>query len=263
MSDKHLTPERLNERRAEAVRLRLDGMTVAEAAARTGLSAPTVSAAWKAFREGGWGAVPVRARGRRAGQATRLDTAAQQALIARLAEYPEGSEPAWSSRALAEALSDAPGRDAPGRISPRAIDHWLAARDLKPEPRAPDAVGHKRNRLGRWYRQQVAPVLAEVRKAGGSTWQGGVRVARPAAPSPDLPRYQLYLHGKRGVLYTRCLPAPPRVDDYLALFQRLLDPASGAPVALVFHGAYFQAAPDIGRWLDEHPTFRLLPWPVG
>ncbi len=50
-----MSPEALNEQRKKAVRLRLDGHTVAVVSQRTGLSAPTVSAAWKAFREGGMG----------------------------------------------------------------------------------------------------------------------------------------------------------------------------------------------------------------
>lgn len=259
MSTKDLTPEKLNERRFEAVRLRLDGHTVAETAARTGLSAPTVSAAWKAFREGGWEAVPVRPRGRKAGQATRLDTAGQQVLDECLRELPESAEPAWSSRALADALTEA-GHD----VSPRAIDHWLEARDLKPEPMALEALERKRGQAGRWYRQQVAPALEQVRQSGGAIWQGGVRVARPDDAESTAPRrYQLYLHGKRGVLYTQVLPAPPMVEDYLRLFQRLLDQADGKPVALVFHGAYFRAAAEVGRWIDQNSKMRLIAVPAG
>lgn len=264
MSAKHSTPEELNERRIEAVRLRLDGHTVAEAAARTGLSAPTVSAAWKAFREGGWEAVPVRPRGRKAGQGVRLDASGERALVSRLAEQPPGDAPAWSSRALARELNQETLKDAGHDVSPRAIDHWLAARGLKPDPMALEALERQRGQAGRWYRQQVAPVFEEVRKAGGSIWQGGVRVVHPSDTHPDEPRrYQLYLHGKRGALHSRVLTAPPVVDDYLALFQRLLDQAGGKPVALVFQGAYFRAVPAIHRWLDAHPRMRLVMVPAG
>lgn len=251
MSTKHLSPESITERRLEAVRLRLDGVTVAETAARTGLSAPTVSAAWKAFREGGWEAVPVRQRGRRAGQAERLDEAAQAALVALLATLPATPDPGWSSRALAEALAQEGHR-----VSPRAIEHWLAAQGLKPAPLALDDLARERSTAGRWFRQQVQPVGEGVRQAGGAVWQGGVRVARPARDAA--PRYQLYLHGKRGALYTRVLATPPRADDYLALFERLLEQADGKPLALVFHGAYFRAVPAIHRWLETHPAMRLV-----
>jgi len=257
LSAKHLSPEVLNDRRLEAVRLRLDGHTVAETAARTGLSAPTVSAAWKAFREGGWEAVPVRPRGRKAGQAERLNAEARQALTAHLAEWPEAQVPAWSSRALSEAL-----KEAGQKVSPRAIEHWLEAQGLKPEAWSLAALERRQGQAGRWYRQQVAPVFEEVRQAGGAFWAGGVQAPLPRS-SGEPRRYSLYLHGKRGVLYTRVLTAPPRAGDYLALFERLLAQAGGKPVALVFHGAWFQVVPEIGEWLKRHPSFRLLPWPAG
>ncbi|MCG5513988.1 helix-turn-helix domain-containing protein [Ectothiorhodospira shaposhnikovii] len=257
MITKYLSPENLSERRLEAVRLRLDGHTVAETAVRTGLSAPTVSAAWKAFREGGWESVPVRPRGRKPGQCNSLDDAAQAVMVARLSEWPEGEAPAWSSRHLAKALAEA-GHP----VSARAVDHWLQARDLKPESLTTEALAHHRGSTGRWYRRRAKSVIEVVHQADGRVWLGGARVARPAEPFPGLPRYQLYLHGKRSVLYTRCLGFPPLASDYLGLFQRLLDQASGKPVALVFHGACFQFSPEVRRWLDAHPDFHLLNRPM-
>ena len=50
----------LNERRVAAVRMRVDGATIDQTAAETGLSRPTVINAFKAYRAGGWEAVPVR-----------------------------------------------------------------------------------------------------------------------------------------------------------------------------------------------------------
>src|SRR5216117_3070151 len=61
---RNITVEALNERRLEAVRLRLSGLSVEEAAHRTNLSTATVISAMKAYRRGGWTAVPVAARGR-------------------------------------------------------------------------------------------------------------------------------------------------------------------------------------------------------
>jgi sulfate adenylyltransferase subunit 2 len=54
----------LNKRRRRAVKLRLAGVSVAKAAARAGLSQPTVISAVKEYRRGGWAAVPVAPRGR-------------------------------------------------------------------------------------------------------------------------------------------------------------------------------------------------------
>jgi bifunctional enzyme CysN/CysC len=61
---RQITVAALNQRRRKAVELRLAGRPVAKTALKTGLSEPTVIAALKAYRLGGWNAVPVGPRGR-------------------------------------------------------------------------------------------------------------------------------------------------------------------------------------------------------
>ncbi len=250
---KDFSPDVLNERRLEAVRLRLDGHTVAEVAKRTGLSAPTISAAWKAFREGGWEAVPIRQRGRPKGEGTQLGTGEHQLLWQCLADQPPAPLAAWNTRALAKAVAQATDK-AP---SPRTIDHWLDDQGLKPTPLALEGVERKRSTAGRWVRQQVMPIVEQINKGGGSNWQGGVRVVTQTDTTSR--RYQLYLHGKRGALFTRCLASPPNADDYLAMFERL---AADGPAALIFHGAFFQASPEIRRWLEQNPQMQLMAVPA-
>ena len=63
-SGRNITVDALNDRRLNAVKLRLSGVSVAETAVRSGLSRPTVIDAFKAYTSGGWGAVPVAPRGR-------------------------------------------------------------------------------------------------------------------------------------------------------------------------------------------------------
>lgn len=253
---KHLSPEVLNNRRVLAVRLRLEGHTVAHACQRSGLSAPTVSAAWKAFLEGGWQAVPVKPRGRRQGSGEVMNAAARQWLRELLNTWPPCGRPAWNSRALAEALSET---DPAVKISPRAIEHWWADQGLRIERVELEGLARRRSNEGRWYRQQVKPGFDAAVKGGGVCWQGGVRVVPATTDAP--PCYQLYLHGKRGALHMRCFSVPPLASDYIDLFSRLLDEANGKPVALVFHGAYFQASAEVGDWLAAQPLMRLMPFP--
>ena len=91
--------EELNQLRRKAVELRLAGTTVKETAAQTGLSAPTVTAATKAYREGGWDAVPVGPRGRPRSDAAPTDTASsqhtsqEQTVIAPSLPVPDMPEP--------------------------------------------------------------------------------------------------------------------------------------------------------------------------
>jgi sulfate adenylyltransferase subunit 2 len=89
---RNIKVQALNERRLGAVKLRLSGISVAETARRTGLSQPTVIGALKAYRERGWGAVPVGPRGRgvrKEGPAPRHEPLEQN--IKHLAVAPPGA----------------------------------------------------------------------------------------------------------------------------------------------------------------------------
>lgn len=246
MSIKHLSPETLSQRRLEAVRARLDGLTVAATARRTGLSAPTVSAAWKAFCQGGWKAVPVSERGRPQGKAAQLTAEMRQALWHLVQRPSPASEPGWSSAALAAEAGAVQGEALPRR----SVEHWWQAQGLKTAPWPLSDWARERSSRGRWYRQTVAPVWRRLPRAG-QRWQGGVR----RVPHPQRVLYQLYFHGPRGRLWMRCFTCPPRAEDYLAVFRVL---AGQAPAGLVFHGADLAASPEIQAWLAEQHEFYVL-----
>ncbi|WP_167470102.1 helix-turn-helix domain-containing protein [Vreelandella andesensis] len=254
MATKHLSPEVLNERRKQAVRLRLDGYTVAVASQQTGLSAPTVSAAWKAFREGGWAAVPVKPRGRLKGQANVLSADIQALLWQMLYQEPQDNllhtMPGWGSADLAEWLNTYHAVE----LSQRAIEHWWEAEGLKHEPWRLNHFAKQRSQEGRWFRKSVLPRFAQLKDAD-QRWQGGVR--RVAHPSGSI--YQIYLHGSRGRLLMRCFKKPPEAKAYVAVFEAL---ASLGAAALVFHGALFSASPEVTAWLDQQPSFWLVPVPA-
>lgn len=247
---KHLSPEKINERRINAVQLRLDGLTVVQVCERTGLSAPTISAAWKAFREGGWAAVPVQPRGRHKGQANVLAPEFKATLWHSLYALPSGGEPGWSSAALARCLEDTHGQP----VSQRAVEHWWQEEHLKREPWPLASLSKERSARGRWYRQAVAPVFKQLNSAA-QRWQGGVR----HLPHPDGSLYQIYLHGSRGRLWMRGFQRPPVAEDYLTTLKAL---AANGPAALVFHGAALSAAPELNAWLAAQRDFWLVPVPA-
>lgn len=197
--------------------------------------------------------MPVRPRGRHKGNTKRLREPEREYLWQRLSRWPTDKSPGWTSRELAEALSDETGQ----KVSPRAVEHWLEARDLKPAPMSLEAAA-RRSRKGRWLRQQVQPVVERVRSLGGTQWRGGVRVVTNSNDR-QAPCYQLYVHGKRGVLYTCLFASPPKARDYIELFERLADQG---PTALIFHGAFFKASAEIAAWLELHTDFHLLDVPL-
>ena len=233
----------------KAVRLRLDGLTVAAVAQQTGLSAPTVSAAWKAFRGGGWAAVPVRERGRHKGQASSVTPTVQQALWRFVHQPPPAGEPGWTSAALAEKA----GAEQGASLTQRGIEHWWHDEGLKTQPWPLEAWAGERSPRGRWFRQSVKPVWGRLPRAT-QRWQGGVRRVLHQQQAV----YQLYFHGPRGRLWMRCFTRPPLADDYLAAFRAL---AGHAPAGLIFHGAAMAASPEIQAWLAGQHAFWLLPVP--
>ncbi|MGY4878709.1 helix-turn-helix domain-containing protein [Vreelandella aquamarina] len=247
---KHLSPEKLNERRIKAVQLRLDGLTVVQARELTGLSAPTISAAWKAFREGGWAAVPVQPRGRHKGQANVLAAPLKATLWQTLYELPLEGEPGWSSAALAQRVENVHAQP----LTQRAVEHWWQDEQLKIDAWALAPLSRERSERGRWYRQAVSPVLERV-KLAADRWQGGVR--RLALPYGSV--YQLYFHGPRGRLWMRCFKRPPVAQDYLTSLKAL---AANGPAALIFHGAVLSAAPELTAWLVAQRDFWLVPVPA-
>jgi sulfate adenylyltransferase subunit 2 len=96
----------LNARRRQAVLLRLNGEKLAAVTDTTGLSAPTVIAAVKAYRQGGWEAVDVRPRrGRPALDEQGIPAPVQDRLLAAMqAGAPQGHD-LWNRQAVLEWLA--------------------------------------------------------------------------------------------------------------------------------------------------------------
>lgn len=152
MAIKDLAPEELVQARVRAVELRLAGHTLAETAAATGLSAPTIIKAVKRFRAGGWAALAARPRGRKAGQGGRLNAEQLQRLLQRLQTPPRHG--LWNRSRVALW-----GRESLGvELSERAVDRLLADQGLGC-PSLQLSAPPKGSPFVRWYRQQWQPLL--------------------------------------------------------------------------------------------------------
>ena len=264
---KHLSPEELNKRRHLAVQRRIDGATVAQAAEQAGLSAPTVIAAYKAFVAGGWAAVDVKPRGRKAGSGRSLDPAREQALLQHLfapsahacqgGQACPGDDGLWQANGLLDWVQAQLGIQLTGRSLARLLQQWQLS---APELKAALTARPLSTALQRWSKDQLKPLEARLRKQGGTLLWGGVR--RIANPLDGKPCYQLYVHAGRARQFWLLSEQPPLCGLYQAFFERLLAAFKG-PVGLVFHGADFSREPDVQDWFTRHDTsFRLLAMPA-
>jgi sulfate adenylyltransferase subunit 2 len=233
----------LNERRRQAVALRLEGRTLAEAAAASGLSAPTVVAAHKAWQRGGWEAVNVRPRGRKPAGERALTPEEEAAWLQRLCTPAPG---VWSlPRACADLAKSFPAAQglAPTQLESLATRLWQRAGLTPPDPwdawrRVPAGP------LAAWREHELPGLRQLAHEAGARLWALSERTL------PGRAACQLAAHSGRGQVWWRLTPAWPTEEDWLAFWSALHEEA-GRPVWLLTHNRWLQRLPRLAAWLGE------------
>jgi sulfate adenylyltransferase subunit 2 len=130
--------------REQAVKLRLAGSTLTEAASQTGLSAPTVAALTKAYEEGGWQAINERAAGRPKGGSR---SGQKQLTDLKSAFLNDQTRKVWNTQSLAAWLTEQSQSEVDDRAAIRRLADW----QLLP----PDTA----NRAGHFYPTPQTAVL--------------------------------------------------------------------------------------------------------
>jgi sulfate adenylyltransferase subunit 2 len=242
----------LNTQRRRAVQLRVDGRSLVQIRAETGLSVPTIIGAYKAFVEGGWQAVDVGARGRPAGVGRAL-TAGQEAELALAALYaaPEAGglrQPLWS----ADAARDWAERHLGVRLHARAVARCL----------------------GRWGLALVGLRDGAARTAAQSAWldehqacRGAARVwwcgglPAPAAGAADASRGLLVAVDARGQVAWLPVASLGFQDAYVDFLGRLLRHTT-SPVEAWLHGPDLRRADALNAWIAGQPRLTVRPCPI-
>lgn len=195
--------------RREAVRLRIAGTPLAETLAATGLSAPTVINAVRAFREGGWAAIERRAPGRPPGHRV-LSLAEDRALIGQvLRELPPTGE-LWSPARVARAASLSFGK----RVHGRALSRLLVRSGLTLPTLAEQATIDPA--LADWHREILVPLLRSTRRLAGEFIWCGERVVAGETPARLLLAQTL-----RGTLAWMPLLRPFQLDSWVDFLGRV------------------------------------------
>ncbi|GGU54201.1 hypothetical protein GCM10009504_08890 [Pseudomonas laurentiana] len=164
-----LSVPQINSLRLRAVQLRIAGSTLKAISHDTGLSPPTIIAAYKAWQAGGWDAVPVRERGRKQGEGRSLSAPQEQniyqLLVSTLPERHQLPFQLWqleAMQALAKRLHDV---DLPERTAAHYLQRWQlnAERPAKRVAKAQPAVQ-------RWYRSTYGDILDQARAQNGEIY---------------------------------------------------------------------------------------------
>jgi len=224
--------------RRQAVALRLEGATIAETREAVGLSAPTILAAVRAWRAGGWDAVDVGRRGRprllpadetgaRAEPATDAAVALERA--ARLG--PTTAQPCWDIERVVDWLA-ANGTPASRSTVVTRLADW----GLAPPSR------HRR--LHRAAGAHYARFARRARRAGKTVlWLGD----RPL-PSGAV---QLFAHDPRARGRWCITAGAPTSADWTRFLDGLRQATAG-DLAVVLPGVHLVRDPTISSWLAAH-----------
>jgi sulfate adenylyltransferase subunit 2 len=245
--------QKLNLRRRHAVEMRLAGQTLSQIREATGLSAPTVIGAYRAFLSKGWAGVAVAGRGRQVGRGRTLTPSEEAELCSTLlTTRPESASlPAslWTLGAVRELsvlrFGRAPGERALVRLLQRA---GLALASLHQRASSQPAAA--------WDAREFQRRVRDAQRAGSAiAWCGELAVRADGAV-----RRLLVAQTPRGSLAWLPIERPFRIGTHVDFLSRL---AATWPQArhLLLHGID-PRHPILSEWLGRHPELTVVACPL-
>ncbi|MBC7955505.1 MAG: sulfate adenylyltransferase subunit CysD [Cytophagales bacterium] len=211
--------EQWNARRKRAVELRAAGRSLPDIRQETGLSAPTIIAAYKAYLDGGWDAVPVQGRGRKHGVGRVLDAAQEHALRMVLRQAPEAvgvSAGVWTLAHTALWIQTKFGLQIEDRTLSRYLVRWGLA--LEPWRRAASAT----EAGATWWAATLPELVKTARsRAAQVVWCCATPMA--ADDTSSTPSTLLRAQTLRGRVAWGCLPGDVNAQALWQLLSLLAD----------------------------------------
>lgn len=211
MSNSPSSNSDLNAQRRRAVQLRLSGSTLAAVRKEVGLSTPTIVAAVKAFKQGGWAAVDVKPRGRP--RLSAADNAAgtnqtRAALLSHLADKPGKL---WSSKAIKHWLN----QEQQTEVSLQTAANYLQTWQLLPENQFRRLSASTASATDTWLAGEYEDFKALSKRSGTTILWVGIDTVEPGL-------IQLYAHTLRGRCFWMPFKHAPSRTDYTSFFANLL-----------------------------------------
>lgn len=258
----------LNERRRRAVKLRLKGRTWKEVAEEAELSVNACRSAFAAWEAGGWKAVNVKQRGRKAGSGRRL-TKAQERHIRRLIvdKTPDQLKlgfALWNRQAVGLLIEQAYGI----RLPVRTVGEYLRRWGYTPQKPIKRAYEQNPSQVKKWLDEAYPQIARRAREEGAEIHWGDetglstndVR-GRGYAPKGKTPVVRVTQRREslgmistvtnQGKVRWKLFEGAMNADILIDFFKRLIRDA-GRKVFLVLDNLRVHHARKVKAWLAEH-----------
>lgn len=230
--------------------MRLAGKTLAETSQATGLSAPTIIKAFKAFEKGGWSALQPERAGRKPGQGSALSGEQQLSIRQKLLQPTDAR--LWSREDLVVEIKNSMGLTVSERAVGRLLEQW-GLECPQWHIREPKGV---RNPAALWYRHQYQPLMK---------WAEATEATLVRADCQAIPEWPGHIglwfqtqHRKQLWWVTDHWPTEPWLILALQALQNTL-----GPVAICLRGLDLSRAADFNKWLKtQADTQRLIEVPA-
>ena len=199
----------LNDQRRRAVQLRLAGSTLAEVRKDVGLSNPTIIAAVKAFKEGGWAAVEVNPRGRprRQGKNNTSPVPPQQALLQ--AMHNDSTE-LWNTSRVQQWLQNTQQKT----LSVQTAANYLHTWQLLPSNLLRQFTESKSTAATTWMAGEYKDFKNSAKSERNTVLWFGVQAVENNAT-------HLYVHTLRGRCLWYCVSGKASSSDFKQFFTLL------------------------------------------
>jgi transposase len=263
-----LPVDALNERRRRAVKMRLDGASLKDAAAQCEMSRTTVIAAVKAFEAGGWKAVDGDRGGRPVGSGRTL-SAEQEREVQRLIRDRTPDQlkmvyALWTRQAVAELIRDRFGIKLPVRTMGLYLGRW----GFTPQKPMKKAYEQSPAAVKKWLDEEY-PVIAACAKVEGAEIhccdETGLRNddvrGRSYAPQGQTPviRVNSKRHGlsvissvtNKGQMRWMAFDGALNSDILIDFLRRLVKDA-GRKIYLILDNLRVHHSKPVKAWLAEH-----------
>lgn len=271
-SDSRLLPVPvLNERRRRAVMLHLNGLTLDEVSGLCELSRNTVIDAMKAYREGGWEAVPVQThRGPAKGEGSLLDELQQLTIQTLIVEHtPDELDlpfALWSRPAVTALIK----RETGVRLAVRTTGKYLKRWGYTPQKPLNKAYEQNPATVQRWLDEEYPAIASRAASEGGEIYWGdetGLRSddvrGRSYSPQGDTPVIRpnhrrektglISAVTNKGVLRWMTLAQAINAVMLIEFFRRLVRDVDHK-VFLILDNLRVHRSPKVRKWLDRHSS---------